>query len=83
MRVPFLALLSGLRIRHCRGCGLGPSCSSNSTPRQKLPYGAGEAIKKEKEEAKIVLFLQTFWVFYILWVCQYANKVKDIGDLVL
>ena len=32
MWVQSLALLSGLRIWHCYGCGVGFSCSSDSTP---------------------------------------------------
>ena len=41
--VQSLAWCSGLKA-HCCSCGIGLSCSLDSTPGQNLPYAVGTAI---------------------------------------
>ena len=48
MQVQSLAPHSGLRIRHCRNCGLVHNCSSDLIPGPEAPYAAGQPKKKNK-----------------------------------
>ena len=52
--VQSLASLGGLRIRGCRGCGVGLAVALIQHPFWELPYEAGTALKSErkKEERK-------------------------------
>ena len=39
-------------IQHCCGCGIGLSCSSNSTLAWELPYAAGVALKRKRKKER-------------------------------
>ena len=52
MRVPSLNSLSGLGIQHCCGCGVGRTCSSESTPSLGTSLCCGCGPKKEKKRKK-------------------------------
>ena len=50
VKCPVLALLAEVaRIWHCRGCGVGLSCSSNSITSLRTLHAEGAALKKEVE----------------------------------
>ena len=55
MQVQFLALLSGLRILRCCGCGVGQQLAV--APIQplawELPYAAGVALKRQQQQQKV------------------------------
>ena len=53
MWVQSLALLSGLRIEFCHGCGVGLQLHLIRPLTWELPYAAGEA-KKKKERKKFL-----------------------------
>ena len=61
MWVRSLALLSKLRIPHCCGCGVGPSCSSNLTPSLGISICCSVARKRKKNCICVISGFNCFW----------------------
>ena len=64
--VPSLALLSGLRIWHCYGCGVGQQLQFQFDPSLGTPYATGMSQKEAEEKKKGCLLNIQAWTSDVL-----------------